>query len=84
MARMSWKEPYDQSPYQDSGVRRVRLKHNLKSKGWNSRAHREFARNVESANLSRDILSRKIGRTGVCEINTRPTCGQCLTPPHPP
>ena len=22
--------------------------------------------------------------TGVCEINTHPTCGQCRTPPIPP
>ena len=28
---------------------------------WNSQAHRGFAANVESSNLSRDNLSREIG-----------------------
>ena len=32
-------------------------------RGWNSQAHREFSGNVESTNLSRDNLSREIGRT---------------------
>ena len=32
--------------------------------GCNSQAHREFPGNSESSNLSRDILSREIGRTG--------------------
>ena len=31
-------------------------------KGWNSQAHREFPGNVESTNLSRDNISREIGR----------------------
>ena len=32
--------------------------------GWNSHVRREFPGNVESTNLSRDNLSREIGRTG--------------------
>ena len=31
--------------------------------GWNSQAHREFPGKFESRNLSRDNLSREIGRT---------------------
>ena len=36
---------------------RVRLKQNLKFKGWNSQVHREFPGNLESRNLSRDNLT---------------------------
>ena len=35
---------------------------NLNVKGWNSHVHREFPGNVESTHLSREILSREIGR----------------------
>ena len=35
---------------------------NLNFKGWNSQVHREFPRKFESSNLSRDNLSREIGR----------------------
>ena len=52
--------PYGQSPY---GFQRAWLKHNLKLKGRNCQAHREFAGKFESSNLSRDNLSREIGRT---------------------
>ena len=38
------------------------LKHNIKFKGWNSRAYRGFPGIVESMNLSRDNLSMEIGR----------------------
>ena len=38
----------------------------LNLKGWNSHAHRELPGNPESTNLSRDNLSREIGRTGCC------------------
>ena len=33
-------------------------------RGWNSHAQKEFPGNFESNNLSRDNLSREIGRTG--------------------
>ena len=32
-------------------------------RGWNSQAHREFPGSLESANLSREILRREIGRS---------------------
>ena len=38
--------------------------HNLKIKGWNSHVHRGFPRKFESTHLSRDNLSREIGRSG--------------------
>ena len=44
------------------GFQRVRLKHNLMFRGWNSHAHREFQTKSESRNLSRDNLRREIGR----------------------
>ena len=50
--------PYGQSPWRDSGFRRVWLKHNLKFKGMNYQVHREFPGKFKSANLSRDNLSR--------------------------
>ena len=31
-------------------------------KGWNSHVHRQFPRKFESSNVSRDNVSRKIGR----------------------
>ena len=34
----------------------------LMFKGWNSQAHRGFARKFESSNVSRDNASREIGR----------------------
>ena len=39
------------------------LTQNLGFMGWNSQAHRELPGNVESSNLSRDNLSREIGRS---------------------
>ena len=54
---------YGQSPYKDYGFQRVWLKQNLKFKGWNSQAHREFPGKFESSNLSRDNLSRETGRS---------------------
>ena len=50
-----------QSPYWHYGFRRVWLKHNINSKGWNSQARREFPGKFESSNLNRDNLSREIG-----------------------
>ena len=41
----------------------VWLKHNLNLKGWNSHAHRGLPGKFESSNLSRDDMSREIGRT---------------------
>ena len=40
-----------QSPCQDSGLRRVLLKQNLSSKGWNSHVRWEFPGKLESTNL---------------------------------
>ena len=37
--------------------------HNLDLKGWNSSVHRGFPRKFESSNVSRDDVSREIGRT---------------------
>ena len=54
---------YGKSPHQDSGFQRVWLKQNLDFKGWNSHVHGEPPRSFESRNLSRDNLSREIGRT---------------------
>ena len=53
---------YGQASYYDSGFQRVCLKHNLRFKGWNSQVHREFPGKFESAHLSRENLSREIGR----------------------
>ena len=61
--RISLRETYGQSPYYDSGSRRVRLKQNLNFEGWHSNVQREFPGIVESTNLSRDNLSRETGRT---------------------
>ena len=49
-----------QSPYQDSGFQKVRLKQNLSFEGWNSQAHGESPRKFESSNLN----GREIGRSG--------------------
>ena len=38
----------------------------INCKGWNSHVHRGFPRKFDSANLSRDNLSREIGRTRPC------------------
>ena len=54
---------YGQSPYQASEFQRVRPKHDPNFKGWNVHVHREFPRKLESTHLSRDNLSREIGRT---------------------
>ena len=54
---------YSQSPYLHYGFRRVLPKHNLNSKGWNSHVHGGFPGKLESSNLSRDNVSREIGRT---------------------
>ena len=43
---------------------RAWLKHNLSFKGWNSHVNGEFPGNLESRTLSRDNLSREIGRMG--------------------
>ena len=45
------------------GFQRVGLEHNLNLKGWNFKAHREFPGKFESSNVSRDNVSREIGRT---------------------
>ena len=50
---------YGQSPWTDSGVQRVWLKHILDVKGWWYHARRRFP---GSTNLSSDNLSREIGR----------------------
>ena len=44
-------------------IQRVWLKHNLNSKGWNYHVHRGFPGKFEPSNLSRDNVSRRIGRT---------------------
>ena len=62
-AAQSGQSAYGQSPYYDSGLRRVWLKRSLNFKGLNSHARREVPGIVESTNLSRDNLSREIGRT---------------------
>ena len=49
----------------------VLLKHNLQFKSWNSHVHLVISRNFESTNLSRDNLSREIGRRVE-------TCGRAL------
>ena len=38
------------------------LKHNLNLKGWNSQAYRGFPGKFDSSNVSRDNVSREIGR----------------------
>ena len=44
-------------------VKGVRLKRNLNLKGWDSHVHRGFPGRFESSNISRDNVSREIGRT---------------------
>ena len=60
--RVAW--IYGQSPYWESGFRRVWLKQNLNCKGWNSHVHRGFLQM-----LSQQILVGIIwvGRLGVGE-----------------
>ena len=53
---------YAQSPYEHCGFQRVLPQHNLKLKGWNSHVHRKFTGKFESSNVSRDHVSREIGR----------------------
>ena len=48
--------------YQGSGFQRVRLKRNLQLKGLHSHVQRQFPRNLESTNLSRENI---LGRLGV-------------------
>ena len=50
-------------PHWDSRFRGVSLKRNLDFEGWSSHVHRVFPWNLESTNLSRDNLSREIGRS---------------------
>ena len=52
-----------QSPYEHCGSQRAGLKHNLNVNGWNSQVHRGFPGKFESSNVSRDNVSREIGRT---------------------
>ena len=40
-------------------------------KGWNSHIHREFPGHLKSNNLSREILSREIGRSSVTSAGAR-------------
>ena len=50
-------------PNQYFWFQRVWLKHNLNFKEWTSHIQRDFPGNYESTNLSRDSLSREIGRS---------------------
>ena len=61
---------HGQSPYWDSGIQGVLLKHHLNFKGWNSHVHREFSGKSESSNLSRDNVSREIGRSSQCPVQS--------------
>ena len=36
--------------------------------GWNSKAHREMSKKCESGNLSREILSREVGRRSLRDV----------------
>ena len=68
---------YGQSPYWYSGFQRVWLKQNLQFKGWNCHVRKEFPGKFESINLSRDNLSREIGRTNwdpLCQISWGVVC----------
>ena len=58
-----WWNCYGRSLYWDSWFQRVWLNQNLNLKGWNSQAHRELLGKFESSNLSRDNLSRELGRS---------------------
>ena len=51
------------SPYSHCGFSRVGLEHNLNLKGWTSHVHRGFHSKFESSNVSRDNVSREIGRS---------------------
>ena len=53
---------YGRPPYEHYWFQRVWLKCNLKFKGWNSQAHREFPGKFDSSNVSRDNVSREIVR----------------------
>ena len=37
----------------------------INGKGWNSQAHREFPGSLDSSDVSRDNVSREIGRSAV-------------------
>ena len=53
---------YGPSPYSHYGLRKVWLKHNLSSKGWNSDVHRDFPKKKNQAILVGTML---VGRLGV-------------------
>ena len=57
---------YAQSPYQHCGFPRVRLEHNLNSKGWNSHIHRDFL-GIFPESLTQAMLvgTMLVGRLGV-------------------
>ena len=52
-------------------ILRVWLKDNLNWKGWNCHVHRVFSGMLESSNVSRDNVSREIGRMNVGCRNER-------------
>ena len=43
----------------------------LNLKGWNSHVHGGFTGKFESSNVSRDNLSREIGRTGEADLKAK-------------
>ena len=59
------REPHVKGPISELRfwISEVLLKRSLHLEGWNSQAHREFPGKFESTSLSRDNLSREIGRT---------------------
>ena len=50
-------------PNQIVDFRGFALEHNLTIEGWDSQAHREFPGELEASNVSRDSVSRELGRT---------------------
>ena len=58
------------NPYEHYGFQRVWLKHNLNSKGWNSRAQRGFPGKFESSNLS-TVGIMLVGKPGVRQARRR-------------
>ena len=63
---------YGQFPYYDSGFQRVWLKQNLNTMGWNSQVYGGFLGKFESANLSRDNLSKRLGVLLLLGVGVRP------------
>ena len=53
---------------------------NINSKGWNSHVHRGFPGKFESSNLSRDNVSREIGRVMSCLASLALPLPQLLSP----